>query len=1025
MKEIIEKYFTIRSITQPIITFEQYNDDNQIVIVDAITYDLSNGIIIKYDDLHQVPISNQIEIRGKFQIIKPYILFKGLLKKNGKPLKGVESYRLVKIIEYQIFDIKSDVIYTTLSISDDGEKIIKTNQKKDFYNYIFNDEFKFLQKIEERKKGTLNSCFDILFKEIKTTDNFENITKFQKNEELFSIFYEETSYFKLTYSINLYEQFYKKIEKDKVNKIIIQSYEEYKKINTYLDNLSTDIYFLDYLIECTLEEIINFIDKWIKNIYDDKIKDVEKNVTHFIIFGIVLFSIKSNKDLYIKLEDINEYVSFNYKKIKKLLKSLGLKVIDDKKSEILLKIKDHFANILLLEELNVVLEELLVEKKIVSFDCGLEKHIYLFNVFEEQKKITQKICLIQKNLLKHKDTSINEKIKKKFKNYKFKKDKSLNEEQLQFFNNMALSNDFSFHMLKGKPGTGKTTVLKHIISCLLMLKESNILFVSFQGTTKDKSFYDINKGIFPCQDEKYKSMILFTTINMLVNKVDLMNENIDKRKVDEFNINESYDLESKSIYYFKQFYKKIKILIIEEASNVSFDLFCLLFSKLDNLIKVIIVGDSKQCISKGISVMNQLEIFILKNKKENLTILTKNNRISNNEDNYLINNIDLVYENSKEIEKSFMYDEDSSVELFACTTINMNLKIREIYKKHEGNIEIFTFKNDDANIINKELNKVIKYNINENVEEYNKLIKQLVEEEYFEKSIISLGNKIMNRKNVSNKLIENCFIFQSEDLKASLQIKEAQKKKYKHFSYNHANIISMFVLINLKGIDWKISLVSVENDYLANGNSGYIIDIKYGVQFLPRNNNIKKKIKKNKEHKVNTLLKTHYLSPIKIVTIAMRNGIKKNFVVSINSVNEDNIKLSYCTTIDIIQGSEHDVGMLVIPEFKFNKSSEEFWCVNRLLVAISRSAKKLYIMINSMIEVDQFLLKGKKEKWAEITILYGIKYYTPTLLLQHIVSNVIKEKNSDFLLILEHYFLKIKEKEFETIEETSSKKIKN
>lgn len=225
----------------------------------------------------------------------------------------------------------------------------------------------------------------------------------------------------------------------------------------------------------------------------------------------------------------------------------------------------------------------------------------------------------------------------------------------------------------------------------------------------------------------------------------------------------------------------------------------------------------------------------------------------------------------------------------------------------------------------------------------------------------------------------------------------------------------------------KLELEDCTSDYIANGTSGYITEIKYGMRFIPRQNIIDTKKKLNGKT-YDKIMKTHWASEIKIVTILTHekdengNQKKKTIVTGFGAVSENNIQLGYCKTIDSIQGMEFKIGVFVIPKICFSYD-EEFYCVNRLLVALSRAKEKLYIVSSANSEVNKGCLiqKGDSE-WVKKIIANKQDHYTPLQVIQYMATNKAKEKRTIISELLKISYDKIKKRGLECEEEFLSNK---
>lgn len=186
-------------------------------------------------------------------------------------------------------------------------------------------------------------------------------------------------------------------------------------------------------------------------------------------------------------------------------------------------------------------------------------------------------------------------------------------------------------------------------------------------------------------------------------------------------------------------------------------------------------------------------------------------------------------------------------------------------------------------------------------------------------------------------------------------------------------------LKNIKDKDIIIPLCSIKNEYISNGFRDTIKNIQYAIHFESN------KLLKNKTLK--ELLPKYKYQTTKIYTTLHRN---QKIIIGNGLIYENNLEYGYCNTIDSIQGEECENCIFIIPNDIqiFNN----FYNSRRLLVALTRSTKRLYILYNK--------IEYKNLKNTNPIKLKDDKYISFTEMLQIMSLNKSNSRNSILNLLL-------------------------
>jgi hypothetical protein len=1080
-----EVYFSPICIISPAILFQDYNSNPTIATIKVILYKINKeGIFIKNAFIEDVMLSDYMFITGVFQFLQPYILYTAKVKVNKNTIHGIKNAKLEKIVKCAMFDLEDSIFYKPESKLCVESKKIESKKKESeqttsriaVYDYICMEEFQYEAKIKLKNNNELAEEYLEIFKIHKSFNRLLWIKNIIENAKLYETFFKSTLYFQLDASIRTYEYFYRDmLPKDKFGidkKMKLQTFEEHIELNKYMMSLDYNLLLMEgfaFYNNLTLKTLSIFIRNFVCMVDNE---ESLKHIKRFLLCGVILICLQQNGNSdYTEITQLKNQVFEHFDQLNTILKEYSIK--GKQKNTNFRIIKENIKNTYINDYINDVFEFLVKERHVVVFTRENTQYMYFSEVFNVQKSICESLCKIQLNLIKYSNEVLDQKNVQRL----FEKDHEhvvkenlLNEIQAEFFYRIC-EYDFSFYLLKGKPGTGKTTTIFHIIKTLLHLKESNVLLTSFQGSTKENLNQKVLLKLFPC--ETYNSFISKMTMHKFISRVTSLDKEIHETTDSEMDATVLYDLEDCNIDQFRRYYDGLKIVIIDEFSNVSIDLFMEFMIKIkDKAIKIIMVGDDEQCGSfDSISLMRKMEEFIKTKKKGNVVELQKSNRFNEDTDGYIQHNIDLVYAKSDELESKFKHGKDNSVEVLSYSS-ELFQKCSEIVKKHnKSDVEIFTFRNsgEKDSTGNGSKGKIGVDEINTSIfirgfmqgsysdenTEYEKAYRSLLRDDFDQDSVIRPGNKILNKSNTSSRTLENCYIFKynSKDdnqlgvsfLMKLKRIMEFQKNnpddnpRMNRTSFKHNNnTFSFFKTLDdlSSSKDKKSALLELQDctsDYIANGTSGYIIDIRYGVQFIPKNDSKSVREATINKKTFKTICNTHWMSSIKIVTLLTNeldidgNQKKKTIIVGRGVVEEKNIRLGYCRTIDSVQGMEFKVGILIIPNVTLGKWSENLFCVNRLLVALSRAKEKMYILIDSRIEVNEHALKNKenyeKTEWIMKILNDKQKYYSPMQVLQHITSNQSFEKKTFFVDILSSCYSKmIRDKNNETMEDDQGAK---
>lgn len=492
--------------------------------------------------------------------------------------------------------------------------------------------------------------------------------------------------------------------------------------------------------------------------------------------------------------------------------------------------------------------------------------------------------------------------------------KELTQEQKSFLIDLTEKN--GLFILNGRPGTGKSFIIIKYLDDFCECNEK-VMISAFQGSTiknlKDKI------------SDEYK---IFTADSIL-NK-------FKKGDLDE-----------------------IEILIIEEATLLSLTKFSKLLQMFNNLSKLILIGDKDQMLSIDYgNVFEDLYLFFKEKKHEKVYChnFIQNTRFKDN--STLINNSNLIYENSQNFKNAFKYDESACEGIIYKDEEDLNEKIEEILEKSEGNFLFYSHKEETSKNVNKTLHSMENMKTFEGDYEDVKLFKFINSKLKF-KYKLNIGDTIRNKKNHDEFELEYVFMLEN------IHIEQLNKS-------NYYNILKMVESLE----DQNVNFEKITSDYISNGFRDVISNIRYGVSFEIKG------IPKSK--KLKHLLNTYTPSIIKVYETLNKN---QTIITGTGFFYEGNLDYGYCSTIDSVQGEECENCVFIIP--KDIAIHSNFYNSRRLLVAFTRPTKKLYILYQN-IEYD----KNKMKKyWKHVS---GDKCLSLTEALQ--IMSINKSENRNNLL---------------------------
>ncbi|PAK21203.1 hypothetical protein CJJ23_03260 [Mycoplasmopsis agassizii] len=262
----------------------------------------------------------------------------------------------------------------------------------------------------------------------------------------------------------------------------------------------------------------------------------------------------------------------------------------------------------------------------------------------------------------------------------------------------------NFWIISGFPGTGKSTIIKEILNQVLdngLYSESEIAIVTPTGKASSQLSQKIN----------YRSKTIHSFFDLLA-----------KEDEDEFD------------------YGFVKFLIIDEFSMVELNVLYDVLEKLDNLEKIVFVGDENQlpAIGSGNLMQDLINLF-----PENVSKLKENFRSKTKQDVFdffnHINNSSINFTNLKNV----FFVESSDDELF------------------ETLIDIYMNKTRDTNNFDKEIIIPLR-NKDFGSNKFNELLDERIKQEKDEKEILvlnkrkfSVGDKVMQMVNDYDRQIFN------------------------------------------------------------------------------------------------------------------------------------------------------------------------------------------------------------------------------------------------------------------------------
>ncbi|PAF54856.1 ATP-dependent DNA helicase [Mycoplasmopsis agassizii] len=262
----------------------------------------------------------------------------------------------------------------------------------------------------------------------------------------------------------------------------------------------------------------------------------------------------------------------------------------------------------------------------------------------------------------------------------------------------------NFWIISGFPGTGKSTIIKEILNQVLgegLYSESEIAIVTPTGKASSQLSQKIN----------YRSKTIHSFFDLLA-----------KEDEDEFD------------------YGFVKFLIIDEFSMVELNVLYDVLEKLDNLEKIVFVGDENQlpAIGSGNLMQDLINLF-----PDNVSKLKENFRSKTKQDIFeFFNHINNSSTDFKNLQNVF-FVESSDDELF------------------ETLIDIYINKTKDTNNFDKEIIIPLR-NKDFGSNKFNELLDERIKQEKDEKDILilnkrkfSVGDKVMQMVNDYDRQIFN------------------------------------------------------------------------------------------------------------------------------------------------------------------------------------------------------------------------------------------------------------------------------
>jgi len=424
----------------------------------------------------------------------------------------------------------------------------------------------------------------------------------------------------------------------------------------------------------------------------------------------------------------------------------------------------------------------------------------------------------------------------------------------------------------------------------------------------------------------------------------------------------------------------IDCLIIEEAALLSLPKYCALLNIFSFVKKLILIGDKEQMLSIEYgNVFNDIHKAFSENEKmiNNVYNFISNNRFK--DCSSIINNMNLIYDNSLEIVDKFIYNDNNTKAINYKDIDELKKSIQIIVENTEEKEFLFyCHKEETCDKLNKllyEMNCLQLYKGKENDLKLFNLHENLV----YKKSVFKIGDVIRNTKNHIEFKLKNCFIFEEEDYinlneKFYYCIKMVEKMANKH-----------------------IKLKSYFNEYISNGFRDTIKSIKYGICF-----NVEEDLNEEHYFYINITKNLYYcikrkytlkelIDKYEFFSIKIYETFKQNIIIGNNCIYEDNLKYGYCCTLASVQGNECKNCIFIIPNNI--KIFYDFYDSRSLLVGCTRSTHKQFFLYQKIeykkSEFDEWCLK-KKVNFE----LKDEKYLQFTMAIQIMSINKLNERHS-------------------------------
>lgn len=792
--------------------------------------------------------------------------------------------------------------------------------------------------------------------------------KMMKNEFIRNYMFDNTIYYKLRYVESLYNQFkgivfsktfnISKLEKELIYDIRKTIKDEPWKICLHDFRTKFKIHYFKS------ENIQQFISQWIKHYYcnNERIDHYKTKFGHFIYHVCIiecLIDAMNKQCTNLLYNDLEKKVKIAIQKLN--LTSIQCSLDNTQQMAVYkllvcshanvdgftIKFKDAMEILCKSGDVNIFNDSVFTGK------TEKTNNVYLGEIFNHQKDIIQSFGKMYKNLSNIDPFFLRDCLEDVEDTIEKKGDR-IDKDQREYYRNVFKYHKHPLSALLGRAGAGKTETMGHVIRTILKTEENNVLCCAFQGSAKKVLYDRIAKKIIPKKNRRvntYKSLIGCMTIHKFIAKCRGL-KFANGESADEPEPYEWYDVEQMEASEFAYFYKNLKYVVIDEISTVSLPLFAKLLKQLPDINMVLVMGDKEQI--KSIEVGNLIESLMKSfgkhpGSKLQFKELTVNNRFGMGP-SALRHNMNLIYDKNLDLIKNFKFGRGKSTAILRFRNwaefTKLSGKIINKHKDDRNSMQFYTFNNQHIKLIND--------NISNNIEAYrcfteipnkfdlvNMHMDLLTEKtrETMKKHTLFQGMRILCTKNTNSKIITNCFILKKEHYKAL--------RRYKG-TYTGTDHIIRGLLNFPVG-----KLEKVRSDYCSNGTIDVIDDMQFGCRFYG-----KTKIKPGDS--IRKVMDTHTVMPIIIYTLHKSGD---QIVVGGSCVQPNDICSGIATSVNKMQGNQSKICIFVIPPdieygltfYGYNKS--------KLLVSLTRSEKKLYILVgDNTIALNEINRKRKELK---------------------------------------------------------------